>query len=235
MGTCLTEVGETDRAMVALNESLGLFRELGDEWWIAATLDSMGHVARRLGEYPLAMSRYQESLRLIWNQVDPVTARWELIGIAQTLLASGDATEAVRLIGAAQAIAVEFAVAEAPRGYDQTVATARAALGEAAYAAEFEAGNALTLAKAMEQALSIEPASLARHAQPAASSTPFGLSPREMDVLRLVAQGMTDAEVAEQLVIARRTVNTHLTAIYTKLNVSSRTAATRLAIEQGLA
>jgi predicted ATPase/DNA-binding CsgD family transcriptional regulator len=235
VGTCLTEIGETDRATVALDEALGLFREIGDDWWIGQTLDSLGHIARRLGDYPIAISRYQASLRIMQRQGDPSSIRWELIGIAQALLAAGNATLAVRLLGAAQALAVEVAVSEAPRGYDQTVATARAALGEAAYAAAFEAGYALTLAEAMEQALSIEPASLARRAQPAVASTPFGLSPRELDVLRLVAQGLTDAEVAEQLIIARRTVNTHLTAIYTKLNVSSRTAATRLAIEHDLA
>jgi DNA-binding NarL/FixJ family response regulator len=63
---------------------------------------------------------------------------------------------------------------------------------------------------------------------------PAGLSKRELDVLRLVAQGLTDAEVAEQLFLARRTVNTHLTSIYTKLGVNSRSAATRYAVEHGL-
>lgn len=58
------------------------------------------------------------------------------------------------------------------------------------------------------------------------------LSAREVEVLRLVAQGMTDAQVAEHLVISRRTVNWHLTAIYSKLGVSSRSAATRYALEQ---
>ena len=63
---------------------------------------------------------------------------------------------------------------------------------------------------------------------------PAGLTDREVEVLRLVAQGLTDAEVAEQLFIARRTVNTHLTSIYTKLGVGSRAAATRFAVEHGL-
>jgi len=67
-----------------------------------------------------------------------------------------------------------------------------------------------------------------------AGDLPAGLSQREADVLRLVASGLTDAEVAEQLFIARRTVNTHLTSIYTKLGVSSRVAATRFAVEHGL-
>ena len=53
-------------------------------------------------------------------------------------------------------------------------------------------------------------------------------------MLQLVSEGLSDAEVAERLFLSRRTVGTHLTAIYTKLNVSSRAAATRFAVEHGL-
>jgi len=60
------------------------------------------------------------------------------------------------------------------------------------------------------------------------------LTARELEVLRLVAQGLTDAQVAAQLVISPRTVNWHLTSIYSKLQVASRSAATRYAIEQHL-
>jgi len=55
-----------------------------------------------------------------------------------------------------------------------------------------------------------------------------------VEVLRLVSQGLTDAQVAEQLVISRRTVNWHVTSIYSKIGVSSRSAATRYAIEHHL-
>jgi DNA-binding NarL/FixJ family response regulator len=67
-----------------------------------------------------------------------------------------------------------------------------------------------------------------------APTYPAGLTAREVEVLRLVAQGLTDAQVAEQLVISSRTVNWHLTSIYSKLGVSSRAAATRYAMEQHL-
>ena len=53
-------------------------------------------------------------------------------------------------------------------------------------------------------------------------------------MLRLVAQGLTDAQIAEQLVISRRTVNWYLTTIYSKIGVSSRSAATRYAMEHHL-
>ena len=63
---------------------------------------------------------------------------------------------------------------------------------------------------------------------------PDSLTGREVEVLRLLAQGMTDAQIAEQLVISPRTVNNHLTSIYQKIQVSSRSAATRYAVDQHL-
>jgi DNA-binding CsgD family transcriptional regulator len=64
---------------------------------------------------------------------------------------------------------------------------------------------------------------------------PAGLTPREIEVLCLVAKGMTDAEVANKLYISPRTVSQHLRSVYGKLDVSSRSAATRFAIEHNLA
>ena len=75
-------------------------------------------------------------------------------------------------------------------------------------------------------------------AQPAppdkAPAYPAGLSAREVEVLRLLTHGLSDAEIAEHLVVSPRTVNTHLTSIYRKLQVTSRSAATRYAIEHQL-
>jgi DNA-binding NarL/FixJ family response regulator len=65
-------------------------------------------------------------------------------------------------------------------------------------------------------------------------SYPAGLTTREVEVLRLVAQGMTNEQVAEQIVVSPRTVSTHLTSIYNKLGVNSRSAATRFAVEHQL-
>jgi DNA-binding NarL/FixJ family response regulator len=55
-----------------------------------------------------------------------------------------------------------------------------------------------------------------------------------MEILRLLAQGWTDAQIAEHLVISPRTVNHHTTSLYSKLGVSSRAAATRHALEHHL-
>jgi DNA-binding NarL/FixJ family response regulator len=76
----------------------------------------------------------------------------------------------------------------------------------------------------------------ARVAAPSTASADYagGLSAREVEVLRLVATGMTNAEVAEQLSISDRTVGQHLRSIFEKLDVSTRAAATRWAVEQGV-
>ena len=63
---------------------------------------------------------------------------------------------------------------------------------------------------------------------------PDGLTAREVEVLRLVTQGLTDAQVADQLILSPRTVQGHLRSIYNKINVSSRAAATRYAVEHKL-
>ncbi len=66
-------------------------------------------------------------------------------------------------------------------------------------------------------------------------STPSAvLTAREMEVLRLVATGLSDAQVARHLGISTRTVSKHLVSIYTKLGVRSRTAATRYALDHRL-
>ena len=61
-----------------------------------------------------------------------------------------------------------------------------------------------------------------------------GLTPREREVLQAAAAGASNKEVAEMLVISPQTVMVHLRSIYRKLNVTSRTAASRWAVENGL-
>ena len=66
---------------------------------------------------------------------------------------------------------------------------------------------------------------------PSPSIYPADLTVREVEVLRLLAQGLTYAQIAEALVISRRTVNAHLTSIYSKLGVHSRAEAAQYAMQ----
>ncbi len=65
-------------------------------------------------------------------------------------------------------------------------------------------------------------------------SLPAGLTQREVEVLRLVSEGLTDAEIAEQLYISPRTVMAHVSNLLGKLNAANRTAASRIAVEREL-
>jgi DNA-binding CsgD family transcriptional regulator len=99
--------------------------------------------------------------------------------------------------------------------------------------------RALLVPLAAEPALARADALAARLAAPAPATAPaalpFGLTPREAEVLRLVAHGLGNAEVGARLFLSPRTVQQHLRSVYNKLGVDNRTAATRLAVEHRLA
>jgi DNA-binding NarL/FixJ family response regulator len=63
---------------------------------------------------------------------------------------------------------------------------------------------------------------------------PSRLTPRQLEVLRLIGQGLTDAQIADALFVSRRTVNAHVRDIFRTLEVSRRSAATRYALLHGL-
>jgi DNA-binding CsgD family transcriptional regulator len=117
--------------------------------------------------------------------------------------------------------------------YERALASAQAQLGEKTFAAAWEEGRPMTL----EQALASQgPVTTTQQSVPFSPrpTYPDGLTAREVEVLRLVALGMTDAQVADQLVLSPRTVQGHLRSIYNKLNVTSRSAATRYTVEHKL-
>jgi DNA-binding NarL/FixJ family response regulator len=117
--------------------------------------------------------------------------------------------------------------------YSQVVETVRTQLGEQTFTAIWNEGETMTL----EQLL-VEPKSQVITTPCVSKKTPGTysdrLTPRERDVLRLLAQGMSSAQIAKQLVISLVTVNSHVRTIYSKLGVSSRSAATRYAMEHQL-
>ena len=115
--------------------------------------------------------------------------------------------------------------------YDRGVAAARAGLGEAAFDDAWAEGKDMPPELAVELALNQPPLPEVD----ASPSYPAGLSAREVEVLRLVARGLTNAHIAQQLFISPNTVNRHLNSIYRKTEVTSRAAATRFASEHHLA
>jgi DNA-binding NarL/FixJ family response regulator len=115
-------------------------------------------------------------------------------------------------------------------------ATARAVLGRALSAMGDHQSAALELAAAREAyALLGAVPRLAELNTTATVSLPGGLTPREAEILAAIAEGLSNREVAGRLVISEKTVARHLANIFTKLDVSSRTAAAAWAYQHGLA
>jgi DNA-binding NarL/FixJ family response regulator len=109
------------------------------------------------------------------------------------------------------------------------LSAARSRLGEAEWVEARAVGESMQWEQAIAYALSAEEASA-----PASAEYPAGLTAREVEVLKLVAEGMTNAQIAQQLYLSPRTVHRHLNRIYQKLGTNSRASAARFATEHGL-
>ncbi|HEX5506477.1 MAG TPA: LuxR family transcriptional regulator [Thermomicrobiales bacterium] len=233
-----------------VEESLAIARDLGERRRIGQRLHLLGEVALALGDLPAARRHYQEALVICREIGARLYISRILDGLAGLAAAEDRPARAARLFGAASALRDTVGTgAPLPHVneafYERIQARARAALDEATFAAAWAAGRLLTPEEAL--AAPDEPADGAppdpqghggaRAPAPPASSpgaAPAGLTPREVDVLRLVAEGLTDGQVAARLFVSPRTVNAHLRAIYGKLGVASRSAATRWAADHRL-
>ena len=115
----------------------------------------------------------------------------------------------------------------------------RGKLGEQAFTAAWAEARTQTPEQALEASeqapkQASAPQSSASISLPRAHAYPDGLTAREVEVLNLLAQGLTNKQIATRLVISLRTVTTHLSSIYSKTGVNTRAAATRYAIQHGL-
>lgn len=214
-------------------ESYALYQRLGYKAMLAMVLQKLGFVTLRKGHTAAAAAHFAESFGLAQEMSRTRSIAVCLAGLGSVAAQRGEYVQATRLLSMTTALfeATGCVLELMDRlDYDHYVALVRAQLGSAAFAAAWTDGRAITQDQAINEALAVVQAAVAT--RPAAYSV--GLTRREAEVLRLIAQGMSTAQVAEQLVISPRTVNTHLTGIYTKLGVSSRTAAIRFAIDHNL-
>ena len=145
---------------------------------------------------------------------------------------------AASLWGAAEAMEEAFGIrltylGRSAIGYDDYLVSARSNLGEEAFAAAWDEGRAMTTEEAIEYALK-EPEAPEESEKAPQPAYPAGLSAREVEVLRLVSRGMTNAQIAGELYISPRTVNAHMGSVYHKIGSSTRAEATRFATEHNL-
>jgi DNA-binding CsgD family transcriptional regulator len=242
--------GDADQAAEHYAAGLRLYRDLGNTSEVPRLLHNQGYLALHLGDLAGARARFLESLagfRAVGRQRGMAEALAGLAAIAATARTPGHAWHAARLWGAAEAFRQALAVPIWPtdrREHERYGALARADLGDELLGAAWARGRALPPDEVMTLALVEAPPPLpelpARRGSPDASASaalpagPDVLTARELEVLRLVASGMSNQAIAEQLSLSTYTVQNHLRNIYGKLGVGSRSAATRYAWEHGL-
>ncbi|MGI8642605.1 MAG: tetratricopeptide repeat protein, partial [Thermomicrobiales bacterium] len=226
-------------ALTYCEDALGLYRELGEKRGIARTLDAIGVLARRRADHAEAWRCHRESLTL-WRELHDPGGLVPWLEIAATLLdALGDKAVSARIFGSAAAIRQQVRRPRAPAldaEYEPAIASLRAKLGDRQFDATWAGGQRLTLDRASTEACHALNR-LIDHLDAIAPVVrqPFDLTSREREVLHLLARGCTDREIAEQLYISPRTVQSHVASIFRKLNVSSRTEAAATAVRQGIA
>ena len=256
--------GNLTAAHVLAEEALGFFKELSYKRGVAEALFVLARVQARQGNYSAARSRYEAILTLARESDDTrhhihVAYRVEqsrdrlggpseadhqgnillyVEGLAEVVAAQGEGAWATRLWGAAEARREEI---HAPRPavfrteYEQAIAAARTQVGAKPFTAAWAEGRAMTLEQVLTTQGQVTPTTPPSAPRAGTSSLgPEELTPREGEVLRLLARGLTNTQIAEELMVSQLTVKAHLRSIYSKLGVTSRSAATRYALEHHL-
>jgi DNA-binding CsgD family transcriptional regulator len=201
----------------------------------------LADVAFMQGNHPATYQYAQEALALSIEIGDRWASAMYLEAMAKSAAAGGRAVDAARILGAAdglrEAIRAPIPPMDRP-DHDRALAAARRALTPSEFAAAWNEGRQMTPDEVLATAARVPERTPVSGRGASAGMNPSSsrdeLTTRELDVLRLLATGLTDAEVATRLVISPRTVHTHVSSIYSKLGVGSRSAATRYALDHHL-
>src|SRR5712691_9905300 len=210
---------------------------MGHRHGTAESLAVLGKVLAAEGDYATARGLYEESLVLSGELGEKWLIAACLVGLGEVVAAQQKLAWAAQLWGSAEALRDAIGVPIPPielADYERSLSATRVHLGERAFAAAWSQGRAM----ATQQVLAAQ----GQKPTPPPATTvtpsptyPAGLTAREVEVLYLLAGGLTDLQIAEKLVLSPHTVHAHISSIYSKLSITSRSAATRYAIEHHLA
>jgi DNA-binding CsgD family transcriptional regulator len=199
-------------------------------WTLVESFTTRARVALRTGEWARAERDAHDALALAAELGAHLGVPDILECLAASAAVAGSVDEAARLLGAADATrsrmgAVRFAVHQAD--YDAAVATIRTALGDDEFDKTWADGAGLATDEAV---------AYVRRGRGERKRPPTGwaaLTPTERDVVRLVSEGLANKDIASRLFVSPRTVETHLTHVYTKLGLKSRVQLVQQAARQG--
>jgi predicted ATPase/DNA-binding CsgD family transcriptional regulator len=237
LGMAALRAGELNRARSFCEQALAEFQAIDNLPSMAEARVGLAMIAQAEGRPTTTRSLLLEALAGV-QRVGPT---WLvapcLEGLAAVATGSGQAERVARLAAAAGALREAIGVPLPPVERDavaRTIESARRALGEGAFASTWAAGRALTPEQAVAEALA-EPAEAPTALRRTMSGPPgIDLTPRELDVLRLLATGLSNQAIADALFIGRGTVKWHVASVLAKLDLPSRAAAAAYAFRLGL-
>jgi non-specific serine/threonine protein kinase len=249
IGKALSDLGEVARtkgdyvtAQSRYREALAIFRETGDSIYTAISLHNLGHVAHRLGEYSRAGACFTEGLLIGNDMGNTHLSAWCLLGVAGVAASERQPELSARLLGAAQVMLQSVGGSLDPvdrAEYELNMAAARAQLGQEDFEKAWAEGQAMTAEQMVNyaQTLSVEEAAASSSQTPSPASTTRlrleGLTRREQDVAVLIAEGKSNRQIADELVVSERTVEGHVSNILSKLGFRSRARISAWVIERG--
>jgi predicted ATPase/DNA-binding CsgD family transcriptional regulator len=234
----------------AYEECLALANQHGHTHEMAYALRGLGQLAGSQGDYAAGGRLLRESLTLLAPLRDRRCIPLALEGLACTAIGPDWGERAARLFGAAHAMQQATGAPPPPvdmADYQHTETDAHALLGEEAFAALAEQGAAMTLDEIVGYALDVDandhPQSIVSDTLASATVAPTGqlgvaLTPREEEVAGLIAEGLSNRQIAEQLTLSLRTVERHIENIYNRLGISGKAAraiVSAYAVRHGLA
>lgn len=236
--------GEFERARQLIEQALQLARQQGDRVTVYSSLFNLGSIAQAQGAHREAMRQFREALSLAAEVGDTGNIVPCLEGIAGTAVAQGDVAYAVRLWAAAEAMLERnemaiYTYAPDREQHLQTVEKARQLVSAERWAALWQEGRSLTPDEAIHIARHTDPERLlpdkSDESGRASVAAAHGvLTPREVEVLQLMAQGQRNRTIAERLVISEKTVQNHVSSIFAKLGVEDRSHAIIWAMQHDL-
>jgi DNA-binding CsgD family transcriptional regulator len=223
--------GNLKAARQAMEESLAFVQQVGDKHRINMVASDLAHILRQMGDMHEAEKLYVEAIYGWRDYGQPGAIARCLECLAFIAIAEKRDQQAARWLGAAEMIR-EASHAEMIRPeqeeYQHEVTILRGRMHPNEFTISWSEGQTLPLQKVIVEVEQLRARPQVR------IQDPNTLTPRELDVLRLLVQGLSDAQIAEKLVVSRRTVTTHLTSIYGKFGVNSRSAAIRHALDHKL-
>lgn len=224
--------GDHVRAFDVFGRAIDLCREAGDRYFQTWMLEGQGLEAWHMGDRDRAGSVLAETLRLSHAVDNKVGMALAIEGFAWIGASTGRAERAARLLGGVQTLWEGIPATLNPHVgsyHDSCVADARSALGDREFDRVYRDGRGMVTEELISLALEEKRPAVPSSAEKRSSAE---LTPREGEIAALVAEGLSNRDIASKLVISQRTAETHVEHILTKLGFTSRAQIAAWVVEE---